>query len=70
MGRKGYRPEGRFEDRFRRRFALGRAVRHKRYNANFVHRNWMRGKDTPSEIEGIIKDAVVPLMGNIGDIPN
>ena len=34
----------------------------KRHNKNFVHRNWMRSKDTPTDILDALKTMVLPLM--------
>jgi AIPR protein len=37
---------------------------------NFVHRNWMRGKDTPTEIRGVLESTLLPLIPKIGQIPS
>lgn len=42
----------------------------KLYNQNFVHRNWMRSKSTPLEIENNLKNIVLPLATGIGEIPS
>jgi len=42
----------------------------KKYNAKFVHRNWMRGKNTPAEIADVIKNTIFPLLSSIGEIPS
>lgn len=39
----------------------------KKNNANFVHRNWMRGKNTPDEIADFLK-TVLPSMPKLSDI--
>ena len=41
----------------------------KQHNPNYNHRNWMRGKNTPNEIKGVIETIVAPIQ-NIGDIPS
>jgi len=42
----------------------------KKFNPNFVHRNWMRGKNTPPEIAELLQTTVVPLLTSVGDIPS
>jgi hypothetical protein len=42
----------------------------KNNDKDFVHRNWMRGKDTPSEIRRVLEATLLPLIPNkIGQIP-
>ena len=41
----------------------------KRNNPGFVHRNWMRSKDTPSQISEILRDVVLTVRDPIQDIP-
>jgi hypothetical protein len=41
----------------------------KKYEAGFVHRNWMRGKDTPGKIAEILSDTVLSVREPLGDIP-
>jgi hypothetical protein len=41
----------------------------KRNNPGFVHRNWMRSKDTPNQISEILRDVVLILRDPIQDIP-
>jgi AIPR protein len=41
----------------------------KRNNPAFVHRNWMRSKDTPNQISEILRDVVLILRDPIQDIP-
>lgn len=38
----------------------------KTYNPNFVHRNWMRSKDTPAELAGTIQATIIPLAKKFG----
>jgi hypothetical protein len=38
----------------------------KKHDTGFVHRNWMRGKNTPKLIESYIADNVIPLIKDIG----
>lgn len=40
----------------------------KTFNPNFVHRNWMRGKETPDRISDSLQNIILPLVSNIGDI--
>ena len=42
----------------------------KKYEAGFVHRNWMRGKDTPAKIAEILSDTVLSVREPLGDIPS
>lgn len=37
----------------------------KKYNPNFVHRNWMRSKNTPADIADTLKDSVLPLARSL-----
>lgn len=41
----------------------------KKYDPNFVHRNWMRSKDTPGKIAEILKDSILPVRPPLDDIP-
>jgi AIPR protein len=41
----------------------------KRNNHGFVHRNWMRSKDTPGQISEVLRDVVLILRDPIQDIP-
>lgn len=42
----------------------------KKFNKDtFVHRNWMRGKNTPTEIREMLRDTVLPNIDKIDDIP-
>ncbi|WP_298255605.1 AIPR family protein [Bradyrhizobium sp.] len=41
----------------------------KKHDKNFVHRNWMRGRETPSHIAEILKDSVLAVREPLGDIP-
>jgi hypothetical protein len=41
----------------------------KKTKAGFVHRNWMRSKDTPTEIAEVLKDLVLVVRDPIPDIP-
>ena len=41
----------------------------KRNNPGFVHRNWMRSKDTPKQISEILADVVLIVRDPIQDIP-
>jgi hypothetical protein len=41
----------------------------KRNNPGFVHRNWMRSKDTPNQIAEILTDVVLAVRDPIQDIP-
>ncbi|OAI44320.1 hypothetical protein AYO42_00815 [Rhizomicrobium sp. SCGC AG-212-E05] len=42
----------------------------KKFNSKFVHRNWMRGKETPADIEETLRTTVLPILQKIGDIPS
>jgi hypothetical protein len=39
-----------------------------KHDKDFVHRKWMRGRNTPSEIEEVLKDPILPTIGST--IPN
>jgi hypothetical protein len=41
----------------------------KRNNPGFVHRNWMRSKDTPKQISEILTDVVLIVRDPIQDVP-
>jgi hypothetical protein len=41
----------------------------KKTKVGFVHRNWMRSKDTPTEIAEVLKDVVLVIRDPIPDIP-
>ena len=40
----------------------------KKYDKQFVHRNWMRSKDTPGQISEILKDSVLTVREPLGDL--
>lgn len=42
----------------------------KKYNSKFVHRNWMRGRNTPAEIAEVIQTTILPLLSSISEIPS
>jgi hypothetical protein len=42
----------------------------KKHDKNFVHRNWMRGRETPSHIAETLKDSVLAVRELLGDIPS
>ena len=42
----------------------------RRVNPNFVHRNWMRNRETPKSISEILHEVVLTTKENIGPIPN
>jgi len=41
----------------------------KKYDPDFVHRNWMRSKDTPGKISEILTDTILPSRQPLDDIP-
>ena len=41
----------------------------KKTKVGFVHRNWMRSKDTPTEIAEVLKDLVLVVRDPIPDVP-
>jgi hypothetical protein len=41
----------------------------KKYQQGFVHRNWMRNRETPGEIAEILRDSVLAVRDPIGDVP-
>jgi hypothetical protein len=41
----------------------------KRNNPGFVHRNWMRSKDTPNQISEVLSDVILIVRDPIQDIP-
>jgi hypothetical protein len=41
----------------------------KRYQPNFVHRNWMRSKETPGAIAEMLKDLILSVREPISEIP-
>ena len=41
----------------------------KKYQPGFVHRNWMRSRETPGNIAEILKDTVLSARDSIGEIP-
>ena len=40
----------------------------KKNNPSFVHRNWMRGRNTPSEISDLL-NTILPSLPKLGEIP-
>lgn len=36
--------------------------------SNFVHRNWMRSKDTPNEVASVLKDIILPMREPIASL--
>jgi hypothetical protein len=41
----------------------------KKYQPGFVHRNWMRSRETPGAIAEMLKDSVLSVRESIGEIP-
>jgi AIPR protein len=41
----------------------------KKHDSKFVHRNWMRSKETPGHISEILKDSILTVREPLGDIP-
>jgi hypothetical protein len=41
----------------------------KKYDSGFVHRNWMRSKDTPGKISEILTDTILPSRQPLEEIP-
>ncbi|OQW59172.1 MAG: hypothetical protein A4S14_04020 [Proteobacteria bacterium SG_bin9] len=42
----------------------------KKHEKGFVHRNWMRNKDTPGKITEVLNDIVLAVREPLGDIPS
>jgi hypothetical protein len=40
----------------------------KRHDPNFVHRNWMRGKETPAEIAEVLESIVLATLPPITEV--